>query len=257
MDYRVKRDILNHNVFLCNGQLKPFMINDGQPIKLRYDEVFTCGEPADIPIVYVCEVDSVSVGLKYLIDGYKPVIVNIVDEKFDGLSKDKVEDMRDEVLYLRSNLFKSYFYSGKFFPLRESEILYIKDVLFFRDNTMSITKPFKISVITASAINNPELKDGKFKLKDYELTFDKIGTIFQVGYYMRHDTLIMNGFGCNEKDNNSIEDTIEILNYYIVKYGFIFKNIIFCIQPNGQYNVEIMKKFTTSINTLTELKNKM
>jgi len=257
MEYRTKLEIFNSNVYICKfGDLKHLQIykrDPKEPVKLIYEENFFCGEPIDIPNVLVYEVDSASLGLTYYLNKFNPVIVNLVDEKFDGTSKDRIDDIRDEQLYLRSDLFNYYFKKG-LFPLKENEVIYTKDVLFFRDEMMNRIKPSFLSVITTCAVKNPKLINDNFNLTDYETTFERIGAIFQTGFIMKHDTLILNSFGCNEKDKNPIDDTLEIFNYYIIKFGYVFKNIVFCVPPVGQYGVEVMKRFARDVNTIKELR---
>lgn len=254
MNIRVKREILNQNIHKCNyGEFRKFP--KYKAIKSVYDNEFTTIEPNSLPEVSIFKADCLTIGVCYMKKKYNPVILNLIDSEYDGANRDTFNGFRDEALYLRSDLYATM-YKRELFPLKNNELIYSQGVLIIRDENFNIVDDVNIiSVITSTAIKRPKLNDDLFNLDDYKMTFEKIGNIFQAAYITGHDTLILNSFGCNEHDENSISDTIEIYNYYIIKYGHMFKNILFCTPPNGQYGIDIIKQFTEKIYKFDDIIN--
>lgn len=170
-----------------------------------------------------------------------PVVVNVVGRDFNGSNLEIGEEMRDELINIRTT-FSNTFDSTHHFPLKKDECTYLKIVNVIRPSYPHNTQPFiplnetfRVGMITISPIitqtllNGKDFLDGKMLANDFISTLTTIECIFQCALWKQHTVLILPPFGNNEEDNNPVGDIIKIYNYCILKYGHMFTKIIIAI----------------------------
>lgn len=180
-----------------------------------------------------------SKGFDYnLVNPLNPVVVNVVGREFNGSNLEIGEEMRDELINIRTT-FSNTFDNDNQFPLQKDECTYLKVVTIIRPSCPHNSQPFiplmetfRIGLITISPIitqkllNGKDFIDGKMTASDFISTLTTIECIFQCAIWKQHTVLILPPFGNNDEDNNPINDIIKIYNYCILKYGHMFKKII-------------------------------
>jgi uncharacterized protein (TIGR02452 family) len=103
--------------------------------------------------------------------------------------------------------------------------------------------PFPIDIIAVSPINNPKLQNGLLTDEDYDLTYMKIDTIFQIAQMKKHDSIILSAFGCGG-DHNPIYQIIDIFNNCILRWKHSFKIIIFAVLSKEKINDKTLNQNT-------------
>jgi hypothetical protein len=197
-------------------------------------------------------------------NNFNPITVNVVGQNFSGSNLGNNEELRDELINIRTT-YSNTFSDTKIFPLKKDECSYLKIVSIIRSSFPIINsflpfhETFRTAMITSSPIQvDPETYvsgenyiDGKMCANDFVDTLTKIEAIFQFSIYKQHPILILPPFGHNDIDNNPIDDIIKIYNYCIYKYGHVFKKIIIAIPKF--YPKEILLRYQKKIINPFEL----
>jgi len=245
MDIRNKKIILAENRNLClYGALKN--IQKSQPITSQFEKIFLL-EPENIPKVNIlANTKPISIAIKLL----NPVIMHVVASNYDNENKDDIYSFRDTSTYLQSNLCV-LLDSSDLFPIKTPDsVIYIKNVLFFRNEQMRIVNdPKFFSVINICPIKEPELINEHMKTEDFIMTTRIIETFFVTAYTLGHKSIILTNFGCNDIDKNPPEDIAFIYNYCIIKYGHLFDNIIITFELLNKNDFTTLKIFNNTITT--------
>jgi len=187
------------------------------------------------------------------IKGFKIVVSHHVGEEFDGFRLPQMQGIRDDIIFLRTNFISSFTLPNNNFPIKcendRVNSVYTPDVKILSNAHGEKFSPkgalINFSLVTSVPIKNPELKPYKDKMgmtdDDVAKTMKIVDNIFQIairGNVERKPiVLILSPFGNNEIDNNLVDDTIEIYNYFICKYGHCIPNIIIAIPKNAQSNI--------------------
>jgi hypothetical protein len=181
--------------------------------------------------------------------------------------------MYDEILNLRSN-FQCISKHNNNFPIKSNEVYYTKEVLIIRDEQLNAITDFNnmfiipfITILSnnenytylAYKYNNSDNDSNDdsdtdtdknikktFTLKTYSHFKEKIELIFQTAHKAENDIIIFNDFGCLI-DELPINDIIDIFNLCILKYGHLFKQIIFALNVYTQKGEEIFNIFNNKI----------
>lgn len=216
---------------------------------------------------HLCEVSveydhCLDVAEKYATRGFdynvtsqmNPVVVNVVGRDFNGSNLEISEEMRDELINMRTT-FNNTFDNYSQFPLKKDECTYLKIVNVIRPSYPHNSHPFiplndvfRIGLITIAPINTQTLLNGKTILDGKMLPNDLLNTlitiecIFQCAIWKQHPVLILPPFGNDEEDNNPVDDIIKIYNYCILKYGHMFKKIIVAVPKYYPKDVYIRYK---------------
>lgn len=209
------------------------------------------GEANSICDVQIVHEHSLDVAGKYADVGFpqnftfnnnkNPVVVNIVSNEFMGSGYEQCEEMRDDMMNVRTNLCTCNS-KNNVWPIKENSCVHTPLVLVIRsmDSKMGFLpkeKSYRTGIITISPICQPsDIK--KFNSCDLAKTLILIESIFQCAIAMKHKVLILPPLGLKHKalnlpfedeDNNPIEDIIKIYNYCILEYGHLFEHIIIAV----------------------------
>jgi uncharacterized protein (TIGR02452 family) len=137
---------------------------------------------------------------------------------------------QEEELFRKTTYGKHY--GAKLYPLKLNEFAFTPSVYIIKDehyNRLNIDNIFTVDMIAISALSNPILVDGKLKKSNYEITLEKIETIFKFALHNGNNNIVIGTFGCGTF-NNPLMDIIEIYNICLKKYNGNFINIIFSIK---------------------------
>ena len=198
---------------------------------------------------------------KDLIDrGFNPCMLNMASFSTPGGGVMKGSSAQEENIFRRSNIFKSLyqFHSiGENYGIKQREERYPLDYNFGGIYTPSVTvfkgsddvdympleEPFKIAVVSVSAVKNPTLKNGKLEPWVIDTTKSKIRQIFDIALENGHDSLVLSAFGCGAYKTPPTE-MAKLFKEVIEskKYKGAFKAIHFAIinlpSTNGKHNPE-------------------
>ena len=148
---------------------------------------------------------------------------------------------QEENCFRRSNYFQSL--KKDLYPIPETGCIYTPIITVIKDKYYNLLeKPFSISMVACAALRSPPQLNGKYINKnDRQMTKHKIEQIFQIGYQMNHDTLVLGAFGCGAFRNNP-EEVALIFNEVIDQYHNCFKLIIFAVMSYKDENYTIFNK---------------
>ena len=97
-------------------------------------------------------------------------------------------------------------------------------------------------MLAISALANPILFDEKLNESDYNLTFEKIETIFKYALQNGNEQLVLGGLGCGVFNNPPL-DIIEMYNTCLKKYNGYFANIIFSVKSINDDNFKLFNEY--------------
>jgi len=177
------------------------------------------------------------------VNSFYPAVLNIVSKDFSGSNIESLENVRDEVLFLRTNICKALA-NPKQYPLKETTCTYDQVITVIRPKNPTYPTQFlkyeqiyRIGVITTAPIKvEKKLKGDRMTHEDFVKTHTTIQAVFQFAIANQHRILILQPFG-HEEDNNPIEDIIKIYNYCILKYGHCFQKIIVAVPQYYANNI--------------------
>ena len=125
-----------------------------------------------------------------------PVIVNIVDYEFLDISYESTDNIRDEIINIRTNFCNSESRQN-IFPIVQPTCIYTKSILVIRPPITEIKNIFldlnnvyRTSVITTCPIKKDKLIDN-FECNDFKNTLYIIENIFQCAIANKHVILIL------------------------------------------------------------------
>lgn len=170
-------------------------------------------------------------------NGMNPVVMNVVGRDFSGTNLESNEEIRDEIINIRTT-FNNSLGTRVPFPLKEDDCVYSKSITVIRPKYpmtfLTYPETYRVALITTSPIKTPKdtlLEDNKMSSVDFLKTLKVIEGVFQCAISNSHPVLILSPFG-HEDDNNPIDDIIQIYNYCIFKYSHYFKKILVGIPPH-------------------------
>ncbi len=261
LDARFKRTLTNQTIAQTKiGLYKLFP--KFKPLTSSFVQNFNPGPPNNICEVSVVFEHVLDVAEKYAEKGtnymsgnnMNPVILNIVGKDFSGTNLESNENIRDEIINIRTTFSNSIGTNGVY-PMKEDECVYSKIVTVIRPKNPATFLPyqqtFRTAVITAAPVTTDSLlSDNKMTMSDLIKTRTIIECVFQTAISTRHTVLILSPFG-HEEDNNPVEDIIKVYNYCILRYGHLFKKIIIGVPPH--YPKGIFHAYEKGIVKPTEL----
>lgn len=261
MDSKNRKNITQQNNYICKfGPLKN--MTNYECCKNVYNDNYDLGDPElydNFADVYVLKVNTVDISRELVMHNLKPVVINLVNEHFTGGNIDSLEGVYDEDLNLRTN-FTIIAKMNNNYPPKKNDVIFTKEVIVLRDDKLNVNQLnncFKISIITCSThrkYNLDKNDESKLALDEYINLKQKIETIMQTAHLGGNDAVIFRDFGCLE-DGLPINDLVEIYNSTILKYGQLFKNIIFCIPIKTSKDIPIFNYFLKEIIKPQELVN--
>jgi hypothetical protein len=266
IDDRYKRTLISMNISQSrSGWYTQIQKHEHMPF--AYTQKCDPGEINDICNVEVVYEHALDVAEKYADHGFpkgftkmnkmNPVILNIVGKEFIGTGYESSENMRDEVINIRTN-FCVCSVRSNVFPIKDNQCVHTDLVTVIRPKDPRMGQPllpwpklYRTGIITASPIKQEE-NTKQFTSDDMTNTLITIECIFQCAIAHSHHVLILTPFG-NDEDNNPIEDIIKIYNYCIMMYGHRFKHIIIAIPPHYPKGIyEIYQEEIIKPNKLTQ-----
>ena len=247
MNKSMKRSLIDQNVQLCKiGMYKNLPIK--KTLRNVYNECFHIDPPYEYAAVDVSQNHVLDVAYEFCVNGFKPVILNIVDPQYTGGNMTSTEGFKDEIIFVRTNINLTVLDYG-LYPLKGTEVTYAPMVHVIRNNNnLHVLPPnqiFRISVISTSLIKcrkYGELSD----VEDYIKSNHLMEAIFQTAKIGGNDVLILNDFGCVSGEY-SIDDVVYMINNSIYKYGHLFKHIIVAIHVNNDNAMGYYNKITNGI----------
>jgi uncharacterized protein (TIGR02452 family) len=230
--------IYNNTKFLSEKYQKP-----EKSLKLKYEnlnENLNQNKNSDIKIFN----DDTLVITKELYDKTKSniLVLNMASEYKAGGGVENGAMAQEEELFRRSNYFQSL--TQNFYPLKELECVYTKNVTILKDDNYNQMTPFQCSFIAVAGLRKPNLKNGKYNSIDKELMRKKIEMIFKSAIIYGHTNIVLGALGCGVFGNPP-EEVAEIFNDLIKKYRKCFDNIYFAIKSVRDNNYDI---FISRIN---------
>lgn len=139
---------------------------------------------------------------------------------------------------------------AELYPLKLNEFTFTPGVYVIKDekyNRLEENKIFPVDMLAISALSNPKLVDGKLNKTNYNLTFDKIETIFKFAIQNGNKNLVLGALGCGAFNNPPL-DIIQIYNICLSKYDGYFENIIFSVKSTFDNNFELFDKNIIRVN---------
>ncbi len=266
MDTKFKKNIVLQNNYICKfGYLQNK--TNYTSYKNHYNEEYNVGMPIKFCDVFILKIHSLIIAKEFYNCNLNPVIINLVGEKYSEHNIENLEDVYDEILNLRTN-FQCISRQNNNFPPKDNEVIYTPQVIILRDELLNPTQNiFTVSFITITSKpetyeiikyketdddDDSELTEDENNIKrifsvDTYLQFkNKLELIFQTAHYAGNQVLIFNDFGCL-KDNLPIDDIIDIFNSLILKYGHLFKEIIFALNIRTPNELLLYNEFLNKI----------
>jgi uncharacterized protein (TIGR02452 family) len=183
--------------------------------------------------------------------GFNPCVLNLASRHNPGGGVLNGAGAQEENIFRRTNLFLSLYqfasYASEYdikkhaksYPLNKNTGgIYSADITVFRGSEKNgyclLKKPYKVSIVTVSAINRPDLiaKNGKYYIDDalVEPTKTKIRTILRIAGKYKHNCLVLGAFGCGAFANPP-NHIAELFREVFLEKEFVskFKLIVFSI----------------------------
>jgi hypothetical protein len=257
LDKLAKKRFMGQTMYMFS---KAGMYNCFMPYMLKsntsaYLHNFQMPQPSEFPMVEITAEYTLDIAKEYVLKGNNPIVLNLVTKQFDGTNIEACAGIKDENINYRTNFFQTI-NAMSLYPLPDGRVVYSPRIFLVRDGSLGWELPANvkhIAMITASVINDPPLVDENMMDEDsYIKTAHTIEAVFQTAYYYHHDILILNDFGCRD-DKLPISDIIDIYNGALLKYGHLFKQIIFSIDCRRYEGVTIFTEFNKGIYKLHEL----
>ncbi len=185
-----------------------------------------------IPVINIVNEDTLDAYIALLKEGFKPVLLNMANDTTPGGGVERGCGQQEENLFRRTNYFMTL-HPG-YYPLINADILYSKNVTFFKSNEETgykLITPMRISIIACPSVKHPPLNQhGEFRNpEDISLEYRKIVMIFKSAIENKHDSLLLSAFGCGSYRCPS-NQVAELFKKAINDYGAYFKKIVFAIK---------------------------
>jgi hypothetical protein len=243
IDPRYKRTWISENLSQCKvGFYKNFTKYEHMPFGYVNCDVQEPDNICDVRVVHEHSLDVAEIFANKGSTNFtkqnnlNPVILNIVGKDFMASSFESSEDMRDEIINIRTGFCVCPTRSN-IFPIKENQCVYTPLVPVIRPKDPRVGTRFlpynvmyRTAIITACPIKHEEERS-KLSSQNLIKTLATIECIFQCAIANNHQVLILPPFG-HEEDNNPIDDIIKIYNFCIMKYSHKFKHIIFAVPPH-------------------------
>lgn len=251
MDTKFKKNIVMQNNYICKfGPLQNK--TNYTSYKNHLNEDYSVGIPLNFTDVFILKMHPLIIARECSNCKLNPVLVNLVNERYTEHNIENLDGVYDEILNMRTN-FQCISRQNNNFPPKEGEVIYTPQVMVIRDEMLnvSLNNLFTVSFITAiskksdyqilafkekdnSESSSSEKSDDDknirtiFSVDTYISFKNKVELIFQTAHFAGNNVIIFNDFGCLI-DELPVDNVIDIFNSCILKYGHLFKQIIFAI----------------------------
>lgn len=202
------------------------------PKNITFQSNFPIAEIYNLPNIRVINTHPLTINIS------GSVIVNNIGSDIDSYHCDEGIGIRDKYIYLCTDLHILIKEHNDKFPIN-SHCIYVPNINVIRNmnfDKYELKDVKSISLILASPILKPKLKNNKLNFDDFITTSIIIESCFQTAIDIGHKIIILSTFG-DIIDNNPVMDIIKIYNACIYKYGHMFKNIIVAIPDAHLYPI--------------------
>jgi uncharacterized protein (TIGR02452 family) len=199
--------------------------------------------------------DTVTAATKYAELG-KTCVLNMASAKTAGGGVADGETAQEECLFRCSNLGESI--TQDLYPLEESDALYTKNAIFFKDKDYNDMKMVKVDVVTVAAVNlnlNSRYDENIEKWIDgitpkpadyYALIRTKIRTMLSLASKNKCKYIILGAWGCGVFKNEPYEIADAFYGVLVdEEYERLFEQVVFAIINDNNSvanNIEIFKE---------------
>jgi uncharacterized protein (TIGR02452 family) len=212
---------------------------DTKSVGLKFQQPITNKYTGNINVNYIEKytgdisvenLDSVSAAIKYSKLG-KTTILNMASYKRPGGGVENGARAQEECLFRCSNLFNI---NSNLYPLNKKDLIYSKDVTFFKDFNYQSMDPIVVDVVTSAAIN----------LNGTDIPFDewledtnyKINQIIDIALLNGTEYLVLGAWGCGVFKN----DPFEMAN-------LMWKNLVKRDKVTGHCKMRYFKKVVFAV----------
>lgn len=163
--------------------------------------------------IQVINSDSIEAGKRLVLEGFRPAVLNFANRTNAGGGVLWGAKSQEESLFRRTNLFRSLFqftnYANEYnLPRNRRQYpmdgnfggIYTPYATVFRgidsEGNPLLEQPFKMSFISVAAMLHPKLVNNRIADSLIPGVKNKIRTIFRIGLFHGHDSLVLGAFGC-------------------------------------------------------------
>lgn len=158
-------------------------------------------------------------------------------------NQEAILSRRSSLIYSLINNKEMYTYNIEHMnPYHSNYMIYTPNVVVFRDDDDKLIQPFRVSIISSTAVNYAEIlkkhPNGEKFQGVYKCMKDRCRKILQLCIKTNNKVLILGAFGCGSFKNDP-ETISQIFKELLVDefYGMLLKNVVFAIiAPHGQKN---------------------
>ena len=134
LDIRFKRSIMNQSLYQSScGLFKEIPLF--KTMTFNYVNTFNPGVPDNICEVEVINEHPIDIAEQYVekglqitkVNGLNPIILNVVTKDFSGSNIESLENVKDELLFMRTNLSRAMI-TPTAYPLKETSCSYVSRV---------------------------------------------------------------------------------------------------------------------------------
>jgi len=172
----------------------------------------------------------------------KILVLNLASEKHFGGGAINGAMAQEEELFRKTNY--GLHTGSELYPLKINEFVYTPNVSIIKnENYERLTKKeiFQVDMLAMPALRRPRLINGELSDRDFDLTLNKISSIFKFAILNNITDLVLGAMGCGVFKNPPL-DIIEIYNMCLETYDKYFNNIIFSIKSINDDNYELFNK---------------
>jgi uncharacterized protein (TIGR02452 family) len=172
----------------------------------------------------------------------KILVLNLAsDKKFGGGVKNGAMAQEEELF--RKTDYGNH-YGEELYPLAKDEFVFTPCVYVVKDSNyrhLYMKDIIRFDGFAIAGIRNPLLIHGRLNEHDYNLTKQKIETIFIFAIHNKNTNIVLGALGCGVF-RNPPEDIVEIYNYCLEKYNGYFENIVFSVLGTNNNNYKIFNE---------------
>jgi len=172
----------------------------------------------------------------------KMLVLNLASDKHFGGGVRNGAMAQEEELFRKTDYGNHY--GQELYPLAKDEFVCTPCVYVVKDSNykyLDVKDIIPFDGLAIAGIRHPVLINGRLNEYDYDLTKQKIETIFKFAIHNKNTNLVLGALGCGVFCNPP-EDIVEIYNYCLEKYDGYFKNIIFSVLGTNNNNYKIFNK---------------
>jgi len=217
-DKQIRKGMIMDTIYeTCHGMFKNYQKIPS--LKHTFNTQFNVGEINKICIVEVINKHALEVAESSV----NTAVLNVVDFDFSGNLFSEIDKAPDYLINIRTT-FNNI--TNNPYPVKNDECIYTIVSIIKSNDLLTFINGTKIALLTIST-SEQQLNNKIMSSDSFISTCSTMETIFQTAIDKKHTTLILSSYG--EHHNYPIDDVIKIYNYCLLKYGHLFKKIIFAI----------------------------